>query len=275
MNTDVLPQQAIQYGMDRPKAERIGKQFSFIEILAIWALASIPGGILFWLGLPLLDKYTEISIGYLALIVLVIPYIWHFILAFLILKKEGSDLHWNAIKDRLWLRTPTDPRTGKQSKKLWLWLIPVTAVFGLTAASPVFLSINNWWARILPIHASAGTGIDALFEHPDTLIGNWGFVLAFLLVSILTMSEEIIFRGILLPKMDGVFGRADWIANGVLFALYHLDRPWNWPGLILYSTLTLALPARLFRSTWFSTIVHFSQTFYFLFLVLGLVLGIA
>lgn len=43
----------------------------------------------------------------------------------------------------------------------------------------------------------------------------------------LTMSEEIIFRVILLPKMKGAFGRADWMVNGVLFALYHFDKPWD------------------------------------------------
>jgi hypothetical protein len=47
------------------------------------------------------------------------------------------------------------------------------------------------------------------------------------------------------------------------------------PGYLLYSTFTLALPARLFRSTWFSTAVHLSQGFYFLFLTFGLVLGLA
>jgi len=275
MTIDRLPQPAIQDRINRTQAERNEKQYSFSGILAIGALASLPGALLFWLGLPFLDKYTEISTGYLVLIVLVIPYIWQLILAFLILKKEAGDLHWMTIKDRLWLRSPTDPRTGKQNNALWLWLIPAIAAFGLTSASPIFLYINDWWARILPIHESAQFSMDVLFENPNTLVGNWGYVLAFLLVSILTMSEEIIFRGILLPKMNGVFGRADWIANGILFALYHLDKPWVWPGFILYSTLTLALPARLFRSTWFSIIVHFSQTLYFLFLILGLVLGFA
>lgn len=117
--------------------------------------------------------------------------------------------------------------------------------------------------------------LDVLFENPDPLVGNWGFVFVFLLVSILTMSEEIIFRGILLPKMNGVFGQADWVANGILSVLYHLEQPWAWPGKILYTTLTLALPARLFRSTCFSIIVHFSQSFYFLFLIMSLVLGFA
>jgi membrane protease YdiL (CAAX protease family) len=156
-----------------------------------------------------------------------------------------------------------------------VWIVPVLAVFALTSVSPFFLAINAWWARILPIKEPIQYSADMLFEHPDTLVGNWGFVLVFLLVSVLTMSEEIIFRGVLLPKMKGVFGRADWFANGLLFALYHLDRPWAWPGFVLYDSLTLAFPARLFRSTSFSIAVHFSQSFYFLFLIVGLVLGLA
>jgi CAAX amino terminal protease family. len=111
--------------------------------------------------------------------------------------------------------------------------------------------------QIRPIREPAQYSTDILLEHPEALVGNWGLVLAFLLVSILTMSEEIIFRGILLPKLRGVFGRADWVANGGLFALYHLDRPWLMLSHALYSTLTLALPPRLFRSTWFSMAVHF------------------
>jgi membrane protease YdiL (CAAX protease family) len=184
-------------------------------------------------------------------------------------------MHWNTIKDRLWLRTTTDPRTGKKNNALWLWLIPAIAIFALTAATPIFQSINNWWSRILPITEPSQYSMGILFENPESLVGKWELVLVILLVEILTMSEEIIFRGVLLPRMNGVFGRADWIANGFLFAFYHLDRPWGWPGYLVYSTLTLALPARLFRSTWFSIAVHLSQTFYSLFLILGLVLGLA
>jgi membrane protease YdiL (CAAX protease family) len=266
---------AIQEKKNLTQSERSEKQYSFSQILWIWALASIPVALLFWLGLPALDRVTNISVGYLVLIVTVVPYFWQFLLAFLILKKEGGDLDWNTIKDRLWLRTTADPGTGKRNNTLWLWVIPAIAVFGITAALPFFKSINDGWARILPVHEPAQYSLDVLFENPEALVGDWGFLLAVLVVSILTMSEEIIFRGILLPKMNGVFGRADWIANGVLFALYHLDKPLGLPGYLLYSTLTMALPARLFRSTWFSIAVHFSQTFYILFLTLGLVLGLA
>lgn len=257
------------------EAAETGKQYSLARILGIWVLASVPGGLLYWLGLPLLDQYTEISVRNLVLIILVLPYFWHFILTFLILKNEGNDMRWSSIKDRLWLTTTTNPRTGKKNNTLWFWLIPVVTIYALTNILPIFQSVTEWWTGILSITEPAQYSTDILFEDPQSLVGNWGFALAFLLVSILTMSEEVVLRGILLPKMNGVFGRADWVANGVLFALYHLDRPWLMLSHALYSTLTLALPARLFRSIWFSMAVHFSQAFYFLFLILGLVLGLA
>jgi uncharacterized protein len=31
------------------------------------------------------------------------------------------------------------------------------------------------------------------------------------------LGEEFLFRGVLLPCMEGVFGRWSWVANGVLF----------------------------------------------------------
>jgi membrane protease YdiL (CAAX protease family) len=40
------------------------------------------------------------------------------------------------------------------------------------------------------------------------------------------LGEELLFRGLLLPRMQGAFGRGDWVANGVLFAVYHLHVPW-------------------------------------------------
>jgi len=36
------------------------------------------------------------------------------------------------------------------------------------------------------------------------------------------LGEELLFRGVLLPRMKAVFGRWDWLANGVLFGVYHL-----------------------------------------------------
>jgi hypothetical protein len=44
------------------------------------------------------------------------------------------------------------------------------------------------------------------------------------------LGEDLLFRGLLLPRMRGVFGRGDFVANGVLFAVYHLHQPWAIPA---------------------------------------------
>jgi membrane protease YdiL (CAAX protease family) len=44
------------------------------------------------------------------------------------------------------------------------------------------------------------------------------------------LGEELLFRGLLLPRMNGAFRRRDWLANGVLFAAYHLHMPWVMPA---------------------------------------------
>ena len=88
------------------------------------------------------------------------------------------------------------------------------------------------------------------------------------------LGEEFLFRGVLLPRMEGVFGRWSWVANGVLFGLYHLPQPWGIPKSAL-TGLLYAFPASRFRSTWPAIILHSAESVYLAFLVLGVVLGLA
>ena len=87
------------------------------------------------------------------------------------------------------------------------------------------------------------------------------------------LGEELFFRGVLLPKMRGVFGRWDWVANAVLFGLYHLHQPWALPSIVL-SNLAISWSARRFRSTWVAVIVHGAEGLVLLGVVLGVILGL-
>ncbi len=87
--------------------------------------------------------------------------------------------------------------------------------------------------------------------------------------------EEFLFRSVLLPKVRGVFGKWDWLANAVLFATYHWHQPWGIPGNIVSAAFLESLPTRRFRTVWISIIIHSAQSVFFLFLILGLVLGLA
>ena len=85
------------------------------------------------------------------------------------------------------------------------------------------------------------------------------------------LGEELLFRGVLLPRMRGAFGDRDWVANGVLFGAYHLHVPWAIPGALL-DTFVIARPARRYESAWIGIAVHSSQTVVISLLVLAIVL---
>ena len=84
------------------------------------------------------------------------------------------------------------------------------------------------------------------------------------------LGEELLFRGLLLPRMQGAFGRGDWIANAVLFAVYHLHIPWAIPSSLVSGAL-FAYPSRRFESAWMGIIVHSAQSVVILVVVLSLV----
>jgi membrane protease YdiL (CAAX protease family) len=88
------------------------------------------------------------------------------------------------------------------------------------------------------------------------------------------LAEELFFRGVLLPKMEGVFGRWSWVANGVLFACFHVHQPWTIAENIVSGAI-LAYPSWRFRSTWMAVIVHSAQNVFFGLLVLAIVLGLS
>lgn len=114
-------------------------------------------------------------------------------------------------------------------------------------------------------------------KRKEDLEGAWQVVVLFVVLGIFNtiLGEELLFRGILLPKMKGAFGSLDWLANGFLFGLYHLHQPWTIVGSIVDGSLTQALPSRRFHSSWFGIIVHSSQTVFFVVLSVGLVSGVA
>ena len=258
-------------------------QYSLAQIMGIWAIAALPMAVLGWLVNPILAPYIDRPVGIMGIarvIVLTLGLIWQFIVSLAIVHREEGNLFWSTIKQRLWLNTPRDPKTGKPRKKLWLWLIPLSLLvpafsFGITP------TLNRVWVSIFPFLAEP-PGYDfseflASSENRARLVGAWWFFGLFMVLAVFNtfLGEEFLFRGVLLPKMNGVFGKWAWVANGFLFGIYHLHQPWGIPGGILVGALLFALPTKYFRSTWMAIIVHSGQSVFFGFLILGLVLGLA
>jgi membrane protease YdiL (CAAX protease family) len=264
------------------REERQSEQYSLAKILGIWALAAAPMGILGWIVFPLLapDSGSDpLGFGVTRLVLLTLGLVWLFVLSMIIVRREEGDLRWTTVKRRLRLNAPREPTTGEPRLRLWLWVVPflvAVAVVELVLDSP----IENAWVSVFPFLAEpAGYSFDSIFGSQEILHrleGAWWFFALFVIFAVFNtvLGEEFLFRGVLLPKMEGVFGRGSWVANGVLFGLYHVHQPWGIPNAVL-TGLLYTFPAYRYRSTWMSIILHSAQSVFFAFLVLGVVLGLA
>ena len=107
-------------------------------------------------------------------------------------------------------------------------------------------------------------------------VGQWWLLglLAVDLVFNYLLGEELIFRGILLPKMNSVFGKWDWLANHLLFSAYHLHYLWTTPSRLLINWI-YAWPTKQFKSYWMGVVIHGADavfvTYMFILAIRGLV----
>ena len=254
-------------------------QYSLSKILLVWAAAAIPMGILGWLVAPALTQATQ-SPAIVRLAVLTVGLVWQFILVMILHYQETGNLRWSTIRQRLWLTTPRSPQTGAPRARFWWWLLPLIL---LTAIYELQLSgiVNHLLVSLFPFFTEPqGFALSTVLATPAAkaqLVGAWNIWGLFLLSALFNtvLGEELLFRGLLLPRMAGVFGKGDWVMNGLLFGLYHLHQPWGILSSAIDGILLFALPSRYFRSAWFGVIAHSGQSLYLAFLILGLVLGLA
>lgn len=261
---------------------RSNDQYSLAKILGLWVAVAVPMGILAFVVYPALVPDFEadlIGAGFTRVGLINVGLIWQFVLSMIIVYREEGNLRWETIRRRLWLNTPRDPKTGEPRRKLWLWVIPLILVF-FVVLPPIGGFLDGLWVSVFPFFAMpASANLDAFLRAPETaaqLAGNWSFLGLFLIMAVFNIAgEEFFFRGVLLPKMEGVFGKWDWLVNGVLMGAYHWHQPWMIAsGALLASPLLYALPARRFRSTWMSIIVHGAQFLLIIPMVLMVVLGL-
>jgi uncharacterized protein len=253
-------------------------QYTLWQILGIWLAAGAPMWLLGWVAYPSMSAdLAPMDAGLLRMKLLTVGLVWQFVLAMIILYREEGNFRLSTISRRFWLNHPKSARSGETKKTLWWWLIPLI-LFVAAVEIGLRSTLVNVWTEIFPFFAEPeGYDFSAVFtpQLRAQLVGAWGlFALCFVSALFNTfLGEEFLFRGVLLPKMEGVFGKWDWVANGVFFSFYHLHQPWGILATLL-GDLTLAYSGKRFRSNWFPIIIHSGQSLFFLFLIIGLVLGL-
>jgi membrane protease YdiL (CAAX protease family) len=250
------------------------EQYSLSKIVGIWALATAPMVLLAFVVTPAVIKWFNIPPSVPSFLVfwpfMIIGLMWQFVLSLLIVRREYGNVKWQTIRKRMCYNKPLDPRTGKYSRWLFLWVIPFIAL--------------SYASQLVPLPDVVGTifpFVDKLpkYSLSQLMIPEYKGVWWLLVLTLITipfnyfLGEEFLFRGILLPKMRGVFGRWDWFFNGVFFGMYHLHKPLGIPHQILFSGLILSYPAKRFRSNWMAVIIHGTEAFIAVAIIIGIILG--
>jgi membrane protease YdiL (CAAX protease family) len=244
--------------------ERDLPQYFVRRILAVWLAVTVPMGVLGgvvtpWLGNRLGGRDPFIDA---LLICFNVGLLWMLALVLILVWREQGSLAWPRVRDALWLRAPRDPRTGRVGGRVWWWLVPVPRAVRRHQRA----AHRSHRARDLP----AAVLTDRIRDYFN---GNWGgFALLMGVTFGSSITEELLFRGLLLPRMRRAFGRGDIVASSVLYTLYHVHQPWSMPACLIDGVINLAYPTRRFRSSWMGIIVHTAPSFLIAGVVLKLVL---
>ena len=219
-------------------------------------------GVLSWVVAPAIaDGDGAVSLFTPLVACLTVGLVWQFALVVGLVFREQRTLRWSIVREALWLRSPRSPKTGKVGGKLWWLVVPIVLGLGLEE----FISIPAPIERNMGELLSSDAG-QAMFH------GSWGlFALCVTMFVFNTvLGEELLFRGVLLPRMSDAFGKRDWVANGLLHTMYHLHVPWVIPA-SLVDMFLVAYPAKRYRSALLSIVVHSAQSVLFTILLLTIV----
>lgn len=248
-------------------------QYTIWQIFGIWALVSLPMAALTWVVTPAIIPYSPLHPGITFWLLMITGMAWQFVVSLAIMYRELGTLRWSAIRQRTWLETPRDPKTDKPNPRLYWWVLPflildVLVLMGLGG----YLNAPMAWlfpALKPPVYMDIRQLASPEFQ------GQW-WIFGIALISCIFnyfLGEEFLWHGVLLPKMQGVFGKQDWVANAVLFGLYHMHKPWDLPSVIV-TNMMYSWPARRFRSNWMAIIVHGVEGLPVLLMTLAVILGL-
>jgi uncharacterized protein len=239
------------------------RQYSRLGVLGVWAAAALPMAGLAWVVAPAVAGHSASQHRFVLtlLVALTAGLIWQAVLVLVLVGRERRDPSWTSLRDRLWLRAPST--STRRGGRLWWWVL----VYALALAALDMLPFGPTGPNDRNFGSFLGSAEgQATFHHA------WGL---YLLVAVelafnTFLGEELLFRGLLLPRMRRAFGRADWIVNGVLFGFYHLHEPWVIPNAIVTGFLC-AYPTRRYRSAWMGICIHSVEAVFFLVILLPVV----
>jgi hypothetical protein len=168
--------------------------------------------------------------GFAVASIATLGYLFEFLLALYIFRKEGYALRLRALKERIHWRWP-------RGWKAWLIILILFVVgFGVSQLlQPTKQAIAgvvpppDWF----PASKHPFKEVNSLGDaYPGVVFGgNYLFLLLVLFNGTMNIvGEELYYRGALIPKLHSLFGKWAWLAGGILFTLKHSYVWWELTG---------------------------------------------
>ena len=157
-----------------------------------------------------------------------------FFATILALRVEGWPLRWASIKERL--------RLKRMDSTAWKWTIPFLVLYLLLGfllgilAQFVYQQLGFWPPDV------------------DIPLTNIPYLLIILIANV--FSEELWWRGYILPRQELEHGKYAWIVNGLIWSLFHLFKWWAVPFMLLKQWM-IPFVAQRTKNTTPAILIHF------------------
>ena len=227
-----------------------------ILTILIFFISSLIISISIYVLIPIVMKSFDVPFAVAYLGCFYIPFVGLFVTALILYKREGHKFSITEISTRLRLH-----KLDKKSlKQLGIFFVVVGLGFLIASFLSQLISDN---IKFLAVPESFPAGLNHNKEQvPGYFMGFyvkgiWWYPALFLIGWVFNIfGEELLFRGVLLPRNEKTFGDKAWIFQGILWGSWHIYWYWQFIPIILFVALPLVFIVQRSKNTWFGIIIH-------------------
>lgn len=162
------------------------------------------------------------------------------ILAYLIIRSEHQPLNKNIWFERL--------RFKRMILADWIWSISAIILIGIV--SIIVLKILE------SLTGNVGSQPIFMYFEPLTSDRYWILLLWFPYWLLNIMGEEILWRGVILPRQEIVFGNNAWIIHGILWGIFHIAFGWQLLLTLLPMLFIQSYVVQKRKNSWTGVVIH-------------------
>jgi len=163
-----------------------------------------------------------------------------FVLSYIILKSEELKIGKVTWKNRL--------RFKKMNKEDWLWSLGSIFIIGIS--SLVIIKILEGLIGKVESNPSF------MYFEPLTPDRYWLLLLWFPYWVLNIMGEEILWRGVILPKQELVFRKNAWLIHGVGWGIFHIAFGWQLLVTFLPILFIQSYVVQRRKNSWIGVVIH-------------------